>query len=174
MLYHPIEDVAFSVTAALSRDLPAKIVREEDWTAWKKLSPEEKSARNRRKKQGDRTAIPMTTRKKRPVAGEVTVEMFPQNWPTSALGFPYKGESGETPGYTVVVSFDGAHAVYFAGRFAYIVLEFQGQGTMSRRDPEWLNFKADLKARSLSDCMTATARYRALRYSGDVPEKAED
>jgi hypothetical protein len=173
MLYHPIEDVTGAIHAALIRDLPSKIVREQDWDAWKKFSPEEKAARNRRKKAGDRTAIPMKTSKKRPKMGEISVEMFPQNWPTSALGFSWKGDPGETPAYTIIVSFDGAHAVYFGSRLAYLVLEYQGQGTMSRRDPEWLNFKADVKGRNMSDCFTATARYRAVRYSSELPEEVE-
>ena len=45
--------------------------------------------------------------------------MFPETWPSTALGFGGIGGAAITPAYTVVVLCQRTAAVYWGGEFAY-------------------------------------------------------
>lgn len=58
----------------------------------------------------------------RPSAYQVNVEMFVQNWSSTALGFGGIGGQAFTNAYTIIISGpSGEYAVYFGGRFAYMI-----------------------------------------------------
>ena len=88
------------------------------------------------------------------------VEVFPQTWASTALGFPGVGGSAMTRAYTTVISMiltnrssittntiessPEYHGVYFDGRFAYLII---GQPTEK--------FFEDLKERNMASVMGA-------------------
>lgn len=168
MIFHPIEDLSSSVQAALLRDLPPIVTREKDMTAWNRLPLAEKKARSSRAKKGDQTAFPMVNRQKRPFMRDILIWVFPQVWPSTSLGFTGTGGVINTPAYTVIVVHQGAHAVYFGGRFAYLVME--DHAGASRTDPGWKAFKADVANESLVGCLNAVDKYQAIRYRGDASD----
>lgn len=171
MIYHPVEDLSSSLHAALLRDLPPIIKRERDWDAWNRLSVGEQKERNSRARKGDQSAIPMASKKKRPFTRDVTVQMFSQTWPTTSMGFSTPGTAGAMPAYSVIVEHEGAHAVYFGGRFAYIVMEKHAGA--SRVDAGLANFKKDMASQRLVNCIDAIERYKAIRFLNDAAEEEE-
>lgn len=77
--------------------------------------------------------------------------MFPQTWSSTALGFGGIGGQAITSAYTVVASCSvaGGAAVYFGGRFAYLV-EHARQNQA---------FREDVTNQRMADCAGAKARY---------------
>jgi hypothetical protein len=61
---------------------------------------------------------------RRPMEDDVEVFHFVQTWGSTALGFGGIGGSSMTSAYTTVVLMDGSAAVYFAGRHAYSIPEY--------------------------------------------------
>jgi hypothetical protein len=171
MINHPIDNLAASVHAALLRDLPLITYRDKDWETWNKLSIGERNERSRRIRQGDIGMMPMTMKKRRPYMAEVKVTMFLQIWPTKAMGFAHKAESGATEAYTVIVEYANVHAVYFAGRLAYVV--DGNKGSELRKDYGWKSFIQHLGERKLRSCLEAGTLYLAQmanRFGGNLPQ----
>lgn len=82
--------------------------------------------------------------------------MFPQTWGSTALGFGGVGGQAITGAYTVIVECHrtGNRAVYFGGRFAYLV-PAQLTAEQSRC------FRGHLVAQNLVECSQATKAYGA-------------
>jgi hypothetical protein len=159
MINHPIEDLAASVHCAINRDLPMITFRDKDWDTWAKLSVGERKERTKRIRAGDRAMMPMTIKKRHPYIGEVKVTMFVQEWTSGALGFAHKAEPKESEAYTVIVEHAGINAVYFGGRYAYIVNALKGSD--QRRDIGWKTFLLHIAEKKLVNCIDAISVYQA-------------
>lgn len=122
-----VESLAASLYSACSVDLPDVIYEDRDWDAYRalvaKLSNEERSVMNDREQRTGRLQGPRLTRQRRPAPAECTVLLFPQTWPSTAIGLGGIGGHAITEAYTVVVtnSVDHCSAVYFGGQLAYLV-----------------------------------------------------
>jgi hypothetical protein len=68
-----------------------------------------------------RDGSPGVTKTRRPNMGDVEVRMFPETWGSTALGFGGIGGSAMTAAYTVIIICEPHAAVYWSGRFAYMV-----------------------------------------------------
>lgn len=151
----PIEILALSLHAACLRDLPEIRYRDRDWVAHRammdKLSKEDRAAHYGREKAAGQAEGCYIDRVRRPTPHDCTVAMFPQTWGSTSLGFGGIGGQAITEAYTVVVDSDraGACAVYFGGRFAYLVEH-------ARQNPA---FRQDVFNQSMADCATAPRRY---------------
>lgn len=173
LLGNPVETLASALHAALLRDLPPIVVREKDWDAFKRLPFQEQRARKKRDRAGDRAmGIPTITKKRRPYQSEVVVEMFSQVWPTRALGFEWPGEEDLTTAYTVIVEHNGVFAVYFGGRFAYLVMEVLPSGADNSEGMK--AFSRDVVSKSMATCADAVRRYQAIRMRTDASGKSAD
>lgn len=126
-LTNPIESLASSLHHAALVAFPDIPYETRDWSS------------------SDRTAMRHVQR--RPMPEECKVyAMFAETWGSTALGFGGLGGAAMTPAYTVVIEGPGGeYAVYWHGRFAYLVtLDTPGraqfladvhrQVTASRRD----------------------------------------
>lgn len=159
MSKHPIEDMAQSVYMAIGRDLPLITFKQEDWESLNKLAPAERTIRMRKARAGDKSMVPMITKKRHPYMSEVRVMMFPQSWPSRSLGFATKNEPEVQDGYTVVVESLGVYAVYFGGKFAYLVSE--RRAGEQRRDAGWKKFLDGIAQQKLLGCEQAALVYQA-------------
>lgn len=117
-LSSPLQVLADSLYDAAYRALPDLHQETRDWDADKHLSPQERT-------QARKDGVPFPTKivTRRPDASECTViAMFPQSWGSTALGFGGLGGAAITDAYTVVIRGpEGHHAVYWTGRFAYLI-----------------------------------------------------
>lgn len=77
--------------------------------------------------------------------------MFPQLWPSTALGFGGIGGQAMTTAHTAVIRHGDVCAIYFGERFAYVA---------SMRSE---SFREDLSGCSLVDVETAEDRYALCR-----------
>lgn len=124
---NPIETLATALHAACLRDLPEIEYRNRDWAAHRKLmdglSREEKVALHTKEKETGQAEGPFVEKRRRPNPHDCEVVMFSQTWGSTALGFGGIGGQAITNAYTVVVECvrTGNRAVYFGGRFAYLV-----------------------------------------------------
>lgn len=171
MSSHPLEDMAKSLYMAIGRDLPLISFKQDDYEALNKLSPAERTMRMRKARMGDRQLIPTIIKKRHPYESEVRVYMFPQTWPTKSLGFTLKNDPEEHDAYTIVIESAGAHAVYFGGKFAYLVNEFRGGE--QRRDIGWKKFLQGLAERKLLRCEEAQTVYQAQnvnKFGSNMPK----
>ena len=146
----PIEAVASAVHHAqlvALPDLPHQVPDQVTMAAWP-------VAQRVAAMQSNDYPVIHTTR--RPELWECEVEaMFVQMWPSTALGFGGIGGHAMTRAYTVVVRGpDGARAVYWAGRFAYLVPATVGEA--QRRA-----FAEDVRERQLVSQKEAAERYGA-------------
>lgn len=154
---YPIEALAQSLHAACLRDLPEIKYRDRDWAAHRammdKLSKEEKAAHYAKEKASGQSEGHFIEKVRRPSSHDCEVVMFPQTWSSTALGFGGIGGQAFTSAYTVIVSCDRAvaSAVYFGGRFAYLVEH-------ARQNHD---FKRDIANQTMADCGTAGRRYVA-------------
>lgn len=129
---NPFEAVALSVGSALFHDLP-----DIEYEPVLRIDPKTK----------ERVRGEVTWR--RPHEHEIEVVMFPQTWGSTALGFGGMGGSAVTQAYTVTVfGPKGEVAVYFGGRFAYLI-EHPNE-----------RFFADLDKRALVSVREANRKYR--------------
>lgn len=85
--------------------------------------------------------------KRRPYVDEIDIRMFSQTWGSTALGFGGIGGAAMTDAYTVVVRYSRPAAVYFAGRFAYLI-----------ENPNE-KFDEDLRRGVMESCNKAHAKY---------------
>lgn len=117
-LLSPLECLSSSINHAAYLALPNLEYEDRDWAVLRTW-PEEKQ---RAARQG-KAEFPMVKCVRRPSADECeVVAMFPQTWGSTALGFGGIGGAAMTPAYTVVVRGPaGQEAVYWHGKFAYVV-----------------------------------------------------
>lgn len=148
---HQIEVLAQSLLAACLRDLPEIHYRDRDWAAHRAMmdgmTREQKAELVAKERTSGQPEGPFIEKPRRATADDCEVVMFPQTWPSTALGFGGIGGQAFTSAYTVVVSCDmaGAAAVYFGGRFAYLV-EHARQNEA---------FRQDVAGHSMADCRAA-------------------
>lgn len=128
---HPLVCMSEALQSALSKDLP------------------EINFRNRRTDEIKRTI--------RPSAEYVSVEQFPQVWPSTALGFGGIGGSAFTTAYTTIVTLNGysISAVYFGGTFAYLVSDLESQ------------FRRDVEKRQVLSVLRASQEYTSFAKDKD-------
>lgn len=159
---NPIETLAASLHAACLRDLPEIEYRDRDWAAHRKfmdgLSREEKVALHAKEKETGQAQGPFVDKKRRPSPHDCEVAMFPQTWGSTALGFDGVGGQAITSAYTVVVECvrTGFRAVYFGGRFAYLV-------PARPADEQARCFQEHLAAQNLVECSKASKAYGEAR-----------
>lgn len=151
-LSSPIDAIARAVNhAALVALTPISYLRR-DHAAMASWSAEERleAARNRTE--------PTIPAERRPDVHECEVlAMFSQTWGSTALGFGGLGGAAMTPAYTtVVLGPNGDVAIYWAGRFAYVV------DTRKQTPEQRQSFERDLAERCTASCMEAIARYGAI------------
>lgn len=100
----PTQVLADAIGAAIHRDLDPVIYADRDWDAYHR---------------GDKEA---TIEKSRaPRVDELHIDLFPQAWPSTALGYGGVGGQSITWAYTVIIEHRGTALVYFGagGRLAY-------------------------------------------------------
>lgn len=153
---NPIETLALALHSACLRDLPEFAYRDRDWEAHRvmmdKLTREEKAGLYANERSSGQVEGPFIEKTRRPTPHDCDVVMFSQTWPSTALGFGGIGGQAFTNAYTVIVSCDraAASAVYFGGRFAYLV-EHHRQNAAYRQD---------VANQSMADCAGAPRRYK--------------
>ncbi len=86
---------------------------------------------------------------RRPTGHELEVYAFPQCWGSTALGFSGVGGQAMTTAQTVIVSLASTACVYFGGRLAYKVEDWQRNEM----------FLKDMKAHRMA-ALYETTRYR--------------
>lgn len=151
----PIETLASSLHAACLRDLPEIHYRDRDWAAHRAmmdgLTREQKAELVAKERTSGRAEGPYIEKTRRPTPHDCEVVMFPQTWPSTALGFGGIGGQAFTSAYTMIVSCDLAEAaaVYFGGRFAYLVEH-------ARQNAE---FRQDIASQNMAECREAWKRY---------------
>lgn len=162
----PIETLAAALHAACLRDLPEIEYRDRDWAAHRKfmdsLSKEEKAEIHAKEKETGQAQGPFVEKKRRPSPHDCEVVMFPQTWGSTALGFGGVGGQAITSAYTVVVECArvGAKAVYFGGRFAYLV---PYQAPLLPTDEQARRFLEHMAVHILVECSKAPEAYGATQ-----------
>ncbi len=161
---NPIETLAASLHAGCLRDLPDIEYRDRDWEAHRKfmngLSNEEKVALHAKEKETGQVEGPFVEKIRRPSPHDCEVVMFPQTWGSTALGFGGVGGQAFTNAYTVVVECAraGAKAVYFGGRFAYLV---PYRAPLLPTDEQARRFLEHMAVQILVECSKAPEAYGA-------------
>ncbi len=126
----PIESMAAAVHSAVLRDLPDIM--------YLSRKPGEDLSKS-------------VEKVRRPRYDEISVYQFPQTWGSSALGFGGAGcASTTTADTTVVIEGKTTAAVYFGGRFAYLI------------DPFNNVFNEDLRAQNMAAVQDAS-KYQNVR-----------
>ncbi len=131
--------------------LPAIPHRTRDFEATKSWTQQQRMEASRN------NSYPYIESFRRPDSSECEVEaMFAQTWGSTALGYGGIGGAAMTPAYTVVVAGpDGSAAVYWAGRFAYLVPKGAAREQLAA-------FMVDVRERRTAGRMEAVVRYGAL------------
>jgi hypothetical protein len=106
----PINALHEAMASAVHRDLPDVEYLQKKWAKPPKTSAEF----------DDYVDVPV---KRRPFGSELSVRMFPQLWSNTGCGYRDSVVgSGFTGAYTVIVSMNDVHAVYFGrGQLAYVL-----------------------------------------------------
>lgn len=86
----------------------------------------------------------------RPSASDVEVIHFPQLWGSTALGFGGMGGAAMTTAYTTVIICRDNAAVFFDGRHAYSIDNFDK------------SFMKDVDRRSMAACRNASEKYAVV------------
>jgi len=105
----PFEALHNAMSHAVMVDLPDIRYWQRDWVAYRALPKKEADVIR-----GDGEG-PGEWKTRRPLPSEVRVTMFDDIWPSTALGYGGIGGAAMTPAYTVIVSCDDVHCVYFGG-----------------------------------------------------------
>ena len=113
---HPIENLSAALYHAAHIALPDVHYQTRDWEALAKLTMSQRKAMAAQD-------LPTVQCVRRPAIHQITVlGMFNQLWGSTALGFGGLGGAAMTNAYTVVLRGpDGSIAVYWNGRFAYLI-----------------------------------------------------
>jgi len=159
-LSHPVEALAASVYHSAHSALPDYSYEDVDHAEAFKLSDEERKAARARESRGEK-ALPRKVITRRPEVFQCEViAMFVQTWGSTGLGFGGLAGQAVTDAYTVVIQGPGGHhAVYWGGRFAYLV-DGQAQTPEQRAA-----FEQDLQAGSTASRRSAAERYGAVMTS---------
>lgn len=105
MTDHPLENLANSLAHAQHVAFPDIVYLDRDWERYHKTKEDVR-----------------IEKKRRPSMNDILVSgMFAQTWGSTALGFGGIGGAAMTNAYTVVLYCEGRYAVYFGGRFAYLI-----------------------------------------------------
>lgn len=151
-LSSPLDAVASAVHHAAFSALPDIHYRIRDNNAFFALSPEAQAEATRTRTYPEKPMV----RRPQPDDCEVFA-MFAQTWGSTALGFGGIGGAAMTPAYTVVVAGPEGHfAVYWAGRFAYLV--DPNAQTEKQREA----FQLDLANRWTKGIVEAVVHYGAI------------
>ena len=128
-----------AVAAATHRDLPEIEYTDRDWPAWKAMTKDAQIAAMKSRTE------PTIKRSRRPDTSDIEVELWPQTWGSTALGYGGVGGAAMTPAYTVLVTMGNHYCVYFGGgRLAYR-LDYSQMTPQGRE-----RWRADHAARSLA------------------------
>lgn len=151
-LSSPVDAVSRAVNHAALVALPAVQYQKRDHAAMATWTAEERMEAARTRSE------PTVPAERRPELHECELfAMFAQTWGSTALGFGGIGGAAMTPAYTtVVLGPTGEFAVYWSGRFAYLV----DPNKQSKAERE--AFLADLGMRQTASRMEATVRYGAI------------
>lgn len=91
-----------------------------NWDEWKKLSSQERANIDELTYE-NRPDLWINCQRKPRKSDVKIIAFFPQVWGSTALGFGGIGGAAMTTAYTVVIQFETYYAVYFGGRFAYVI-----------------------------------------------------
>lgn len=154
----PIATVASSLLHAALVSLPDIQYQRRDHMAMRGWSSDQRMDAMRN------DTVPVKDDVRRPAEEECRVHaMFQQTFGSTALGFGGVGGAAMTPTYTVVIEGPGGqYAVYWNGRFAYLV-DPQTQTTEERKA-----FREDLSNHWTASAMEAVVRYGSLPSKSDV------
>lgn len=121
-LSNPLEALSSSLYSAAFVDLPQVVYETVDFQAMAGWTSQQRAEAHTQEQAGG-PGRPRRLVERRPQADECEVKaMFPQLWNSTGLGFGGLGGAAMTPAYTVVVEGPGGDvAVYWSGRFAYLV-----------------------------------------------------
>lgn len=132
-LEHPIQNLANAMASAKYVDLDEVVYQDRDWNKYHQWQKEvylklPKHEQTRLLNESRATGTNMEPadcwieKKRRPFEHEISVvAMFPQMWGSTALGFGGIGGAAMTTAYTIVLQTSSQIAVYFGGRFAYVL-----------------------------------------------------
>lgn len=137
---NPFDALHTALASAVHRDMPDVEYETRDWNEYKK----------------DKDNIVMIRKVRRPYVHELEVDMFPQGWGSTALGYPGIGGQAMTSAYTVVISYEQhKFCVYFGagGALAYYV----DLNMLSRTGRD--SFMNDLHDHCMADVQKAITRY---------------
>jgi hypothetical protein len=150
-LSSPIDAVASAVHHAALVAFPDIHYRTRDYDAMKDWTSHERFDAVKANTAPEKDVV------RRPDAWQCEIyAMFAQTWSSTALGFGGLGGQAMTPAYTVVVTGPSGHlAVYWAGRFAYLI--DPSKQTDTQREALW----ADLQRRTSAARREAGDRYGA-------------
>lgn len=159
-LSSPIDAVASAVHHAALVAFPEIHYRTRDYEAMKDWTTQERYAAVKANTAPEKAVV------RRPDVWNCEVyAMFAQTWSSTALGFGGLGGQAMTPAYTVVVVGPDRHlAVYWAGRFAYLI-DPHKQTDMQREA-----LREDLQRRTTAGRREAVDRYGA---SIQLPQEAQ-
>lgn len=156
LIDNPLLSLHSALAAALHVDLPEIIYMDRDWKAYSKLRASVSKAEL--EKRASANQLPVVEKRRRPCDRDVEVQMFPQMWGSTALGYGGIGGAAMTRAYTVVVRLENVFCVYFggSGRLAYSVVLDEHDDPKARA---WLD---DLRAHTLRSRAEAQHRYGAM------------
>ena len=120
-----IEPVAAAIYSAMYKDFLEIVYRDRDWEAHRKMmdnmTNDEKKAYDLAVRTGQKEQ-PTIERRRRPNDNDIEIyAIFITTWGSTALGFGGIGGQAMTSAYTIVIECLGEYAVYFNGRFAYLI-----------------------------------------------------
>jgi len=122
-LDNPVEIISKAMGhAAYSNVFSTFSYYDRNWQEWSKLTSAEKRDLISANFSSETHPHLFVEKARGPQYDEIVLEaVFPQIWPSTSLGFGGVGGAAMTEAYTVVFSFGLEYAVYFSGRFAYIL-----------------------------------------------------
>lgn len=163
-LHTPVETLAASVYHAAHAGLLDYSYETVDDAAVFRLTSQERQAAREREARGEKV-LPRKVITTRPAISQCVVRaMFPQLWGSTALGFGGIGGQAMTDAYSVVVEGpSGELAVYWSGRFAYLV------DPKTQTPEQRAAFEHDLQSGR-----TASRKDAANRYGVGATADAED
>lgn len=159
---NPLECLAAALHHAAWVALPDVVYESRDLSATKKWTSAQHWDAAQKEARGE-VVHPRVMRRRRPAADECTIiAMFAQTWGSTALGFGGIGGAAITSAYTIVVSGPcGQFAVYWHGRFAYLV------NPREQTDEQRMAWSQDL-----SHSRTVNRKEAVARYGAQLPDSA--
>ncbi len=151
----PIEALAAALHHAAHVALPLFEHETLDYAA---LAAEREAALRERRPAKPMNQMPRVLARRRPLPDECRVlGMFPQTWGSTSMGFGGMGGAAMTPAYTTLIEGPaGDIAVYWAGRFAYLV---PARGPSESQQARW---RADVSHNLTAPRKDALSAYGAV------------